>query len=83
VMHTPGHSPGSICLLGEKLIFTGDTLFAGGIGRTDFPGSSSRDMKSSLVKLLRLPDGLIVYPGHGPVTTIGEERQNNPFFSWR
>jgi hydroxyacylglutathione hydrolase len=83
VMHTPGHSPDSICLLGEKLIFTGDTLFAGGIGRTDFPGSSSRDMKSSLVKLLRLPDGLIVYPGHGPVTTIGEERQNNPFLSWR
>ena len=83
VMHTPGHSPGSICLLGEKLIFTGDTLFAGGIGRTDFPGSSSRDMKSSLVKLLRLPDGLIVYPGHGPVTTIGEERQNNPFLPLR
>jgi hydroxyacylglutathione hydrolase len=79
VIHTPGHTPGSICLLGEKLIFTGDTLFAGGIGRTDFLGGSSRDMKFSLEKLLRLPESLIVYPGHGPETTIAEEKQNNPF----
>jgi hydroxyacylglutathione hydrolase len=79
VIHTPGHTPGSICLLGEKLIFTGDTLFAGGIGRTDFLGGSSRDMKLSLEKLLRLPESLIVYPGHGPETTIAEEKQDNPF----
>jgi hydroxyacylglutathione hydrolase len=79
VIHTPGHTPGSICLLGEKLVFTGDTLFAGGIGRTDFLGGSSRDMKLSLEKLLRLPESLIVYPGHGPETTIAEEKQDNPF----
>jgi hydroxyacylglutathione hydrolase len=79
VIHTPGHTPGSICLLGEKLVFTGDTLFAGGIGRTDFLGGSNRDMKLSLEKLLRLPESLIVYPGHGPETTIAEEKQDNPF----
>jgi hydroxyacylglutathione hydrolase len=79
VIHTPGHTPGSICLLGEKLIFTGDTLFASGIGRTDFLGGSSRDMEFSLEKLLRLPESLIVYPGHGPETTIAEEKQHNPF----
>jgi glyoxylase-like metal-dependent hydrolase (beta-lactamase superfamily II) len=79
VLHTPGHTPGSICLLGETLVFTGDTLFAGGIGRTDFPGGSDRDMKLSLEKLLSLPDGLAVYPGHGPASTIGEERRVNPF----
>jgi hydroxyacylglutathione hydrolase len=79
VIHTPGHTPGSICLLGEKLVFTGDTLFAGGIGRTDFLGGSSRDLKFSLEKLLRLPESLIVYPGHGPETIIAEEKQDNPF----
>jgi glyoxylase-like metal-dependent hydrolase (beta-lactamase superfamily II) len=82
VLHTPGHSAGSICLLSEKLVFTGDTLFAGGIGRSDMLGGSERDMKSSLEKLLRLPDGLAVYPGHGPVTSIGVERRVNPFLSW-
>jgi glyoxylase-like metal-dependent hydrolase (beta-lactamase superfamily II) len=82
VVHTPGHTPGSICLLGEKLVFTGDTLFAGGIGRTDFPGGSDRDMKVSLEKVLRLPDGLSVYPGHGPATTISEEKRSNPFLSF-
>ena len=79
VMHTPGHTPGSICLLGEKLIFTGDTLFAGGIGRTDFAGGSARDMSLSLGRLQRLPEGLVVYPGHGPATTVGEEKRFNPF----
>jgi glyoxylase-like metal-dependent hydrolase (beta-lactamase superfamily II) len=69
-------------LLGEKLVFTGDTLFAGGIGRTDFAGGSVRDMKLSLEKLLRLPEGLVVYPGHGPVTTIGAEKRGNPFLVW-
>jgi hydroxyacylglutathione hydrolase len=82
VLHTPGHTLGSICLLGETLIFTGDTLFAGGIGRTDFPGGSDRDMKLSLEKLQRMPDRLVVYPGHGPSTTIGEEKRGNPFLLW-
>lgn len=79
VMHTPGHSLGSICLIGEKEVFTGDTLFAGSIGRVDFPGSSREDMRGSLRKIAALPDFLIVYPGHGPVTTIKEEKQANPF----
>ena len=79
VMHTPGHSPGSISLVGEKLVFTGDTLFAGGIGRTDFKGGSDRAMRLSLEKLLCLPDNYVVYPGHGVASTIGEERRFNPF----
>jgi len=82
VMHSPGHSLGSICLLSEKLIFTGDTLFAGGIGRTDFLDGSMSDMKMSLERLLLLPERLVVYPGHGPATTIGEEKRCNPFLRW-
>jgi len=79
VMHTPGHSPGSISLIGESEVFTGDTLFAGSIGRTDIPQGSVSDMKKSLRKLANLPDNFRVYPGHGPTTTIGEEKQSNPF----
>jgi hydroxyacylglutathione hydrolase len=79
VMHTPGHTPGSISLVGEKLVFTGDTLFAGGIGRTDFLGGSDRDISLSLRKLLRLPDDYVVYPGHGVATVMGEEKRFNPF----
>jgi hydroxyacylglutathione hydrolase len=79
VMHTPGHTPGSISLAGESLVFTGDTLFAGGIGRTDFPGGSERDIRFSLEKLLLLSDDYVVYPGHGCVSTIGGERRVNPF----
>jgi len=82
VIHTPGHSRGSISLLGEKEIFTGDTLFAGSIGRTDFPESSEQDMQQSLNKLAHLPNTLIVYPGHGPRTTIGEEKNSNPFLQY-
>ena len=82
IMHTPGHTPGSISLVGEKLIFTGDTLFAGGIGRTDLPGGSDRDMRLSLEKLLRLPEHYVVYPGHGVASTIGEEKRVNPFLQW-
>lgn len=82
VIHTPGHSRGSISLLGKKEIFTGDTLFMGSIGRVDFPESSERDMKNSLRKLAQLPENLIVYPGHGPATTIGEEKHANPFLQW-
>jgi glyoxylase-like metal-dependent hydrolase (beta-lactamase superfamily II) len=81
VMHTPGHSPGSICLIGEKLVFSGDTLFAGGIGRTDFPGGSINDIKISLQKLANLPDNYLIYPGHGSTSTIGEEKSGNPFLN--
>jgi len=82
VMHTPGHTCGGISLVGEKLVFTGDTLFAGGIGRTDFAGGSDRDMRRSLEKLLCLPDNYVVYPGHGAVSMIGEEKRVNPFLRW-
>jgi len=81
VIHTPGHTPGSICLVGKQLVFTGDTLFAGGIGRTDFPGGSMSDMGTSLQKLTSLPDYLLVYPGHGETTMIGEEKRTNAFLN--
>jgi glyoxylase-like metal-dependent hydrolase (beta-lactamase superfamily II) len=81
VMHTPGHTPGSICLLGDRLVFTGDTLFAGGIGRTDFPGGSDSDMQASLQKLQSLPENFLIYPGHGPTSIIGEEKRVNPFLT--
>jgi len=80
VLHTPGHSPGGICLLGHGVVFCGDTLFNYGIGRTDIPpGSYSQLMNSIYTKLMILPDSTIVYPGHGPDTTIGTERRGNPF----
>jgi hydroxyacylglutathione hydrolase len=79
VLHTPGHTPGSICLQGERLIFTGDTLFAEGIGRTDFPGGSDIDMQKSLERLVHLPDNLLIYPGHGPTSIMGEEKRVNSF----
>lgn len=80
VIHTPGHTPGGICILGEGMLFSGDTLFNEGIGRSDFPGGSySQLMRSIRTRLLTLPDETVVYPGHGPETTIGHERQRNPF----
>jgi len=82
VIHTPGHTSGSVCLhfFAMKLLIAGDTLFAGSIGRTDLWGGSMEKMMDSLVhKLLALPDDTVVYPGHGLTTTIGEERQSNPF----
>jgi glyoxylase-like metal-dependent hydrolase (beta-lactamase superfamily II) len=80
VLHTPGHSPGGICLLGEGVVFTGDTLFNFGIGRFDMPGGSGQQLMDSIhTKLMILPDNTRVYPGHGPETTIGTERQWNPF----
>jgi hydroxyacylglutathione hydrolase len=82
ILHTPGHSRGGITLLGKKEAFTGDTLFAGSIGRTDFPESSESDMNSSLKKLASLSHNFVVYPGHGPTTTIGEEKKSNPFLRW-
>ena len=65
VLETPGHTPGSICLLGEDVVFTGDTVFSNGVGRTDFSYSSKEDLKKSLEKILKLPDNILVYPGHG------------------
>jgi len=82
VMHTPGHTEGSICLYfpREKKLIAGDTLFAGSIGRTDLPGGSFPKIIQSLHdKVLELPDDTVVVPGHGVLTTIGEERQANPF----
>jgi hydroxyacylglutathione hydrolase len=82
VMHTPGHSEGSLCLYlpSEGLLIAGDTLFAGGVGRTDFPGGSMKKMMASLKeRLLPLPDATVVVPGHGEETTIGVERATNPF----
>ncbi len=82
VMHTPGHTEGSVCLYfpAERKLIAGDTLFAGSIGRTDLPGGSFDKIVDSLKsRVLALPDETIVIPGHGPETTIGDERQNNPF----
>jgi len=80
ILHTPGHSPGGICLVSDKIVFTGDTLFAGSIGRTDFPGSDYETlMRSIREKLMVLPDDTTIYPGHGPKSTIGQERRFNPF----
>jgi hydroxyacylglutathione hydrolase len=82
VIHTPGHTPGSICLLfpQQHLLLAGDTLFAGSIGRTDLPGGDGRQILRSLRdRLMVLPDTTRVLPGHGPETTIGEEKQSNPF----
>lgn len=82
VIHTPGHTEGSVCLYfpTEKKLIAGDTLFAGSIGRTDLPGGSMQKIIKSLHdKVLALPDDTLVVPGHGPLTTIGQERENNPF----
>jgi glyoxylase-like metal-dependent hydrolase (beta-lactamase superfamily II) len=80
VIHTPGHTPGGICLLTDDALFSGDTLFAGGIGRTDFPGGSHEQLIGAIHRrLLILPDDTLVYPGHGPATTIGAERRSNPY----
>lgn len=80
VIHTPGHTPGSICLSGPGHLLSGDTLFAGSIGRTDFPGGDMAAMRRSIARLASLPDDTRVHPGHGPETTIGRERRVNPFF---
>lgn len=81
VLHTPGHTPGCICLLGDGHIFSGDTLFRDSVGRTDLPGGDGRELRDSIrEKLAVLPDGIAVHPGHGPDTTIGRERRLNPFF---
>jgi hydroxyacylglutathione hydrolase len=83
VLHTPGHSQGGCCLYleAEKMIITGDTLFADSIGRTDLPGGSHEQLLESIrSKLFTLPDDVTAYPGHGPETTIGHEKRHNPYF---
>ncbi len=85
VSHTPGHTPGSVTYRGGQTdldtLFTGDLLFAGSIGRTDLPGGDDKSMAASLYKTLTLPDDTVVLPGHGPQTTIGDERRANPFLT--
>lgn len=83
VIHTPGHTKGGVCFYSEKdgVVFTGDTLFCGSVGRTDLPGGSYEDIINSVTsKLFVLPANVVVYPGHGDSTTIGYEKENNPFF---
>ena len=80
VIHTPGHSEGSISLKGDGLLISGDTLFCGGVGRTDLPGGSWEKLVDSIQKkILTLPEETIVLPGHGPSTTVGQEKNDNPF----
>jgi hydroxyacylglutathione hydrolase len=82
VIHTPGHSPGGISLVGDGLVFCGDTLFAMGVGRVDLPGGSWETLMHSIkTQLFTMPDETIVYSGHGPPTTIGREKGSNPWFS--
>ena len=81
VLHTPGHSPGGVCLHSPGVVFSGDTLFAGSIGRTDLPGGSYEDLLGGVRKrLFCMEDDTRVYPGHGPPSSIGQEKRYNPFF---
>ncbi len=79
VIHTPGHSPGGLCLFGGGVVITGDTLFAGSVGRTDFHGGDMKKLKQSFDRLMALPPETRVLPGHGPASTIGTERSENFF----
>jgi len=79
VFHTPGHSPGSICLLHENMLVTGDTIFAGSIGRTDFQGGSLSEMKRSFRRIIDMPPDTTLLPGHGPGSTVARERETNFF----
>lgn len=79
IIETPGHTKGGVCILIENILFSGDTLFLGSMGRTDFPGGNEEEIFSSLKKLMELPDEIVVLPGHGPKTTIGYERKYNPY----
>ena len=79
VLHTPGHTPGSVCLLTENALFSGDTLFAGSCGRTDLPGGDWATIRTSLRRLSQMDEALNVYPGHGESTTLALEKQYNPY----
>ncbi len=81
VIHTPGHSPGGVCYLVDNVLFSGDTLFNGSVGRTDLPGGSYEQLGESITKkLFALKEDIAILPGHGPATTIEHEREHNPFF---
>ena len=81
VMHTPGHSPGGVTLTAPGVAFCGDLVFRGSVGRTDLPGGSERILLDSIRRrILTLPDATVLYPGHGPETTVGFEKRQNPFF---
>ncbi len=83
VLHTPGHSPGSTCLKAGDMLFTGDTLFAGSVGRVDFPEASGEQLMDSIRNvILPLASELTIYPGHGPASTLRTEKQHNPFLRW-
>ncbi|HCK98572.1 MAG TPA: MBL fold metallo-hydrolase, partial [Candidatus Marinimicrobia bacterium] len=79
VLHTPGHTPGSVCYITDKHLFAGDTLFRGSVGRIDLPGGSLNQLNESLLRLSQLDPDIIVYPGHGETTSITEELKSNPF----
>lgn len=79
VLHTPGHSPGGICLYGEGIILTGDTVFAGSVGRTDFYGGSIEELKKSFKRIISLPPATKIFPGHGGLSTVNEEKETNFF----
>jgi len=81
VWHVPGHAPGHVMIHGHGVAFVGDCLFAGSIGRTDLPLSNPRDLATSLERIVSLPEDVVVYPGHGPVTSIGVEARTNPFLT--
>ena len=81
VAHTPGHTPGCVSYIGGKMAFVGDLIFAGSIGRTDLPGGNHKRLIESVrKKIFPLPDDTVLFPGHGPATTVGEEKRSNPFF---
>ena len=79
VLHTPGHTPGSVCLIAANHLFSGDTLFAGSCGRTDFPGGDWATIRKSLARLSGMTEDLLVHPGHGESTTLAREKQYNPY----
>lgn len=81
VMNAPGHAPGHVVIHGEGVAFVGDCLFAGSVGRTDLPLSNGRDLEHSLARIVSLAEETVVYPGHGPSTTVGEELRSNPFLT--
>ncbi len=82
VLHTPGHTPGSVCYAAGDLLLTGDTLFAGTIGRTDLPGGQEEAMRRSLGRLFALDGNIALYPGHGPQTSVEREKKYNPYVQW-
>lgn len=83
ILHTPGHTEGSISLFTDKIVFSGDLIFYGSVGRTDLPGGSNQELFRSIQeKILDKTDDTVIYPGHGPATTVGEERRDNPFLNF-